>query len=291
MTQLTDFRSEAQPLAGQVALVTGSGRGLGRAYAIALAKAGATVAMTARTESEIQSVQREIEQHGGHALAISVDVTDKNALEKLVTTIEQQLGPIDLLVNNAGVLRAVGRVTDIDADDWWREVEINLRGAFLCSQAVLPGMITRKHGRIINMVSVGGLFAVDCFSAYCTSKSALIRFSECLAIENKEYDIFVFAINPGNVRTSMTEYLRDSEIVGQRAPWMQQTWRHRFADATDTPMERSVILILQLAAGQADALSGRYIDAEEDLTKLLDHSEEIQTKDLYTLRLQELSEA
>jgi NAD(P)-dependent dehydrogenase (short-subunit alcohol dehydrogenase family) len=290
MTQLTDFTAGRQPLTGQVALVTGSGRGLGRAYAIALAKAGATVAVTARTESEIQTVQRGIEQQGGRAVAISVDVTDKNAVAKLVTTIEQQLGPIDLLVNNAGVLRAIGRVTDIDADDWWREVEINLRGSFLCSQAVLPGMITRKRGRIINVASGGGLSAFDCFSAYCISKTALIRLSESLAIENKEYGIVVFAIHPGNVRTSMSEYLHDSEVVGQRAPWMQQTWRQRFAEATDTPIERSVTLVLQLAAGHADTLSGRYIDAEDDLTELLDHADEIQSRDLYTLRLREFSE-
>jgi len=290
MIQLTDFTSGTQPLTGQVALVTGSGRGLGRAYAIALAKAGATVALTARTESEIQTVQREIEQQGGHALAISVDVTNKNAVAKLVTTIEQKLGPIDLLVNNAGVLRAIGRVTDIDADDWWREVEINLLGSFLCSQAVLPGMIARKGGRIINVASGGGLSAFDCFSAYSISKTALIRLSESLAIENKEYGIVVFAIHPGNVRTSMSEYLHDSEVVGQRAPWMQQTWRQRFAQATDTPIERSVTLILQLAVGHADALSGRYIDAEEDLTMLLHRASEIQSKDLYTLRLRELNE-
>jgi NAD(P)-dependent dehydrogenase (short-subunit alcohol dehydrogenase family) len=290
MTQLTDFTSGRQPLTGQVALVTGSGRGLGRAYAIALAKAGATVAVTARTESEIQTVQREIEQQGGHALAVSVDVTNKNAVAKLVTTIEQQLGPIDLLVNNAGVLRAIGRVTEIDAVDWWREVEINLLGSFLCSQAVLPGMITRKRGRIINVASGGGLSAFDCFSAYSISKTALIRLSESLAIENKEYGIVVFAIHPGNVRTSMSEYLHDSEVVGQRAPWMQQTWRQRFAEATDTPIERSVALVLQLAAGHADMLSGRYIDAEDDLTELLDHADVIQRKDLYTLRLREFNE-
>jgi NAD(P)-dependent dehydrogenase (short-subunit alcohol dehydrogenase family) len=290
MTQLTDFRSVAQPLAGQVALVTGSGRGLGRAYAIALAKAGATVAMVSRTEREIQAVQEEIKQLGGQAIAISADVSDKNTIAKLVTMVEQHLGSIDLLVNNAGVLRAIGRVTDIDADDWWHELEINLRGVFLCSQAVLPGMIKRKCGRIINMASVGGLFAGDCFSAYCTSKTALIRFSECLAIENKEYGISVFAINPGNVRTSMTEYLHDSEIVGQRAPWMQEDWQKRFSNAEDTPMERSVALILQLATGQADALSGRYIDAEDDLTRLLYHADEIESKDLYSLRLQELNE-
>jgi NAD(P)-dependent dehydrogenase (short-subunit alcohol dehydrogenase family) len=246
--------------------------------------------MTARTENEIQTVQREIEQYGGRAVAITADVTNQNALTHLVATVEQQLGPIDLLVNNAGVLRAIGRVTDIDADDWWHEVEINLLGSFLCSQAVLPGMITRKRGRIINVASGGGLFAIVCFSAYSIRKTALIRLSESLAIENKEYGISVFAIHPGNVRTSMSEYLHDSDVVGQRAPWMQQTWRQRFAEATDTPIERSVTLVLQLAAGHADKLSGRYIDAEEDLTKLLDHVDEIQSKDLYTLRLQKLSE-
>jgi NAD(P)-dependent dehydrogenase (short-subunit alcohol dehydrogenase family) len=287
MTQQADFRSDTQPLRGQVALITGGGRGLGRAYAIALAKAGAAVVVTARTEQEIQAVQREIEQHEGHALAITADVTDKNALVQLVATVEQQLGAVDLLVNNAGVLRAIGRVTDVDADEWWREVEINVRGPFLCSQAVLPSMIARKRGRIINVASVGGLFAIDCFSAYCLSKTALVRFSESLALENKAHGIVVFAIHPGNVRTAMTEYLHDAEVVAQRAPWMQQGWQRRFAEKKDTPMERSVALVLQLAAGQADALSGRYIDAEDDLAELLSYADEFQSKDLYTLRLRQ----
>ncbi|CAN5604378.1 N/A [soil metagenome] len=288
MTQLDDFRAETQPLSGQVAIITGGGRGLGRAYATALAKAGVAVAVTARTASEIQAVQREIEQQGGRALAITADVTDKHALAQLVVTIEQQLGPVDLLVNNAGVLRAIGQIAEVDADEWWREVEINVRGPFLCSQAVLPGMIRRKRGRIINVASVGGLHATDSFSAYCVSKTALIRLSESLAVENKAHGIVVFAIHPGNVRTAMTEYLHDSEIVGQRAPWMQQSWQRRFAEAKDTPVERSVALVLQLAVGQADALSGRYIDAEDDLTELLSSVDDRQNNDLYTLRLRQL---
>jgi NAD(P)-dependent dehydrogenase (short-subunit alcohol dehydrogenase family) len=281
---------EDRGLSGQVALVTGGGRGLGRAYAIALAQAGGAVAVTARTENEIQAVQREIEQHGGRAVAIAADVTDKNALAQLVMSAEQQLGPVDLLVNNAGVLRAIGRITELDADDWWREVEINVRGPFLCSQAVLPGMMARQRGRIINVASVGGLHAIDGFSAYCLSKTALIRFTESLAVEHKAYGITAFAIHPGNVRTAMTEYLHDSELVGQRAPWMQQHWQWRFAAKQDTPIERSVALVLQLATGQADALSGRYIDVEDDLAELLRRASEIQSNDLYTLRLRQLNE-
>jgi NAD(P)-dependent dehydrogenase (short-subunit alcohol dehydrogenase family) len=290
MTQLTDFRPDTKLLAGQVALVTGSGRGLGRAYAIALAQAGAAVAVTARTATEVQAVQQDIEQHGGRALATTTEVTDRHAVAQLMATVEQRLGPVDLLVNNAGVLRAIGRVTDMDADDWWREVEINVRGPFLCSQAVLPGMIRRERGRIINVASVGGLQAIDGFSAYCLSKAALVRFSESLAIENKAHGIVAFAIHPGNVRTAMTEYLHDSEVVRQRAPRMQEAWQQMFAEKKDTPIERSVALVLQLATGQADALSGRYIDAEDDLTELLRHADEIQSKDLYTLRLRQLDE-
>jgi NAD(P)-dependent dehydrogenase (short-subunit alcohol dehydrogenase family) len=281
---------DLQPLTGQVAIITGGGRGLGRAYAIALAKAGAAIAVTARTTMEIQAVQRAIEQQGGRSLAITADVTDKNALTNLVATVEQVLGPVDLLINNAGVLRAIGRVNEIDADEWWREVEINVRGPFLCSQAVLPGMIKRKRGCIINLASIGGLEAVDSFSAYGLSKTALLRLSESLALENKEHGIVVFAIHPGNVRTAMTEYLHDSEVVAQRAPWMQATWQRLFDEERDTPIERSVALILQLATGQADSLSGRYIDVEDDLTELLRRASEIQSKDLYTLRLRQLNE-
>jgi NAD(P)-dependent dehydrogenase (short-subunit alcohol dehydrogenase family) len=279
-----------QPLAGQVAMVTGGGRGLGQAYAIALANAGAAVAVSARTATEIQKVQRTIEQLGGRALAVTVDVTDKSAVAHLVATVEQQLGRVDLLVNCAGVLRAIGRVSEIDADEWWREVEINVRGPFLCSQAVLPGMIKRQHGRIINLASVGGLQAVDSFSAYGLGKTALIRLSESLALENRGHGIVVFAIHPGNVRTTMTESLHNSEVVAQRAPRMQATWRQLFAEKQDTLMERSVAFVLQLATGRADSLSGRYIDVEEDLTELLRCASEIDNKDLYTLRLRRLNE-
>lgn len=272
-------------LDGQIAIVTGGGRGLGRAYALALAAAGAAVAVTARSAPEIQAVVQSIEQNGGRALAVTADVTDVSAVTQMVATVEQTLGPIDLLVNNAGVLRAVGRVSEIAADDWWREVEINLRGPFLCSQAVLPGMIARQRGRIINLASGAGLGGIDGGSAYCVSKTALIRLSESLALETKEHSIAVFAIHPGTVRTPMTKYMHDSELVGQRVPEVQQWFRQVYAENKDIPIERSVELVLQLASGKADALSGRYIDINADLDDLIDRAVEIQQNDLYTLRL------
>jgi NAD(P)-dependent dehydrogenase (short-subunit alcohol dehydrogenase family) len=272
-------------LHGQVALVTGGGRGLGRAYAIALAHAGAAVAVTARTAPELQTVVQEIEQNGGRALAIPADVTDAKAVAQLVATVEQALGPVDLLVNNAGVLRAIGRIAEVEADDWWREIEINVRGPFLCSQAVLPGMIERKRGRIINLASGAGLEAIDAGSAYCLSKAAIIRLSESLALETKADGIAVFALHPGTVRTPMTKYMHDAALVGQRAPETQQWFQQLFAEGKDTPIERSVDLVLQLASGKADALSGRYLDVDTDLDALISQAETIQRNDLRVLRL------
>ena len=146
-------------LSGQVAIVTGAGRGLGRAFASALAGAGAHVVITSRSERELAEVVEAIQQPGGTATAFAVDVTDRGAGDGLVARIEAQIGPIDLLINNAGVARALGAIAEVDPDDWWREVEINLRGPQLYMHAVLPAMIQRRRGRIINVASGAGLNA------------------------------------------------------------------------------------------------------------------------------------
>lgn len=276
-----------QDLGGQVALVTGGGRGLGRAYALALAQAGMAVAVTSRTEAELQETVQFIEQSGGRALAVPADVTDPNAVTHLVTMVERRLGPVDLLVNNAGLLRAVGTVAEVEEDAWWRELEVNVRGPFLCARAVLPGMIARRRGRIINLASAAGLAPIERGSAYCVSKAALIRFSETLALETRELGIAVFAIAPGTVRTPMNEYMLTSAVVRQRAPVIQQWFEQLYAEGRNTPIEQSVALILFLASGQADALSGRFINVKDDVAELTRRVEEIRNKELYTLRLRQ----
>ena len=202
----------------QVALITGGGRGLGQAFAEALAQAGATVAIVARSEDQLRDVAQTIEQAGGRALTFAADVTDRQAIEQVVAEVEQQLGHIDLLVNTAGVFRALGPIAEVDPDEWWREVEINVRGTFLCARAVLPGMVARGRGRIINIASAAGLRALPTTSAYCLSKTAVIRFSESLAIENGDRGVCAFAMHPGTVRTPMTDYVVESdEIEAARA--------------------------------------------------------------------------
>ncbi|HTP09703.1 MAG TPA: SDR family oxidoreductase [Anaerolineae bacterium] len=269
----------------QVALITGGGRGLGLAFAQALAQAGATVVIVARSESQLQNAAASIEQAGSRALAFAADVTDRVALERVVAEVERQLGYIDILVNSAGVLRAFGPVAEVDPDDWWREIEVNVRGTFLATRAVLPGMLARRQGRIINMASVAGLQALPAGSAYCLSKAAVIRFTESLALDHSEQGIQAFAIHPGNVRTAMLNYVAESDEVKQRAPIIQRWVQEMYQAGNDTPIDRSVELMLFLTSGKADALSGRYLDVDVDLDVVLQQIETIQRDDWYTLRL------
>jgi NAD(P)-dependent dehydrogenase (short-subunit alcohol dehydrogenase family) len=269
----------------RVALVTGGSRGLGLAFAQALARAGAVVALVARSENELRGAAQTIEQAGGHVLAFPADVTDRRAVEKVIAEVERQLGHIDLLVNSAGVFRALGPIAEVDSDEWWREIEINVRGTYLCTRTVLPGMLASQHGRIINLVSAAGLKSLPTTSAYCVSKTAVIRLTESLALENSDQGIRVFAMHPGTVRTPMSDYAVQSDEVKRRAPFVQQWFQQLYRDGADTPIERSVELMLTLASGKADTLSGRFIDIDDDLDVLLQQTELIEREDLYTLRL------
>lgn len=268
-----------------VVLITGGGRGLGRAFALALAQTGAQVAVTARSESELAQTAALIGQAGGRALALPADVTDQHAVARVVAAVESQLGPIEALINNAGRFQALGPVVQVDPDDWWREVEINLRGPFLCAHAVLPGMMARGRGRIINIASGAGLEGIETISAYGASKTALIRLTETLAIETQPYGVAVLAVGPGTVRTPMSDYAATSPQVWERAPMVQQWFQQLFEQGLDTPMEQAVELVVALALGGADALSGSFLDVDDDLEGLIAQAEAIRSEERLKLRL------
>jgi NAD(P)-dependent dehydrogenase (short-subunit alcohol dehydrogenase family) len=204
-----------QHVAGRVALVTGASRGLGREVAVRLAEAGAAVAIAARSADELAATARTITTAGGRALPFVVDVTDGGAVREVVDAVERKLGPVDLLVANAGVVAPLGPAWEIDAEEWWRALEINVRGVFLCAHAVLGAMTARRSGRVITLASGAGLQAWPFGSAYCTSKAAVIRLAEALAVEAEPYGVSVFALDPGWVTTAMTDYLLDSD-AGRR---------------------------------------------------------------------------
>ena len=167
-------------LAGQVALITGGGRGIGRMTALALARAGVKVAVAARSQDELDETVRLVEAQAGQAIAFALDVAEPAAVEHMVSETVGQLGPVDLLINNAAMTGKADQGWAL-ADDWWRVMEVNLRGPYLCARAVLPGMVARQRGRIINVSSNAGVRPTPPYSAYSTSKAALIRLTDSLA--------------------------------------------------------------------------------------------------------------
>lgn len=275
------YQLQMQRLDADVALITGGGRGLGRAFAVALARNGMRVAVAARSRDQLQETVRCIRVDGHAAIAVPTDITDEAAVAAMVETVETQLGPVDLLLNSAGAGPPFGPTWEQDAAEWWRTLETNLKGPLLCSNAVLRGMIARRRGRIINVASGAGIRSIPYMSAYVTSKAALIRLTEVLADEVRQYGISLFAIQPGTVRTAMAEELLQSEAGKRWLPWFQKI----FDEGRDDPPEAGAELVLYLASGAADVLSGRFFAAPGSPADIDSHADEILKRDLNMLRM------
>jgi NAD(P)-dependent dehydrogenase (short-subunit alcohol dehydrogenase family) len=290
LTNLAHLKTNLEPgeLAGRVALVTGGGRGLGQVFAQALAQAGAAVAVAARSADQLQETVSLIEAQGGYATAVPLDVTDQRAVERAVETIESRFGHVDILVNNAGLWGPINPVWEVDPEQWWRTMAIHVQGSFLCARAVLPGMIARRRGQIINIVSHAGIHRWPTCSAYAVSKTAVIKFTENLAAETRRHGVAVFALHPGLATVGLTRLAMDMDApaaspAGRAAAWIRQ----QVAEGQAVPPERSARLVVWLATGRADQLTGRYLTVDHNLEMLVAQADEIQQADLYTLRLRE----
>jgi NAD(P)-dependent dehydrogenase (short-subunit alcohol dehydrogenase family) len=247
---------------GQVALVTGGGRGVGANIARELAAAGMRVAVSARSADQVEEVAREID-----GLAVVADVSTRQEVEAMVAKVESELGPIDLLVANAGIAIWEQRAWELEPADWWHVHEVNVLGVYLCCRAVLPGMVERERGRIVITASGAAYLPGSTSTAYSSSKAAVTRFGETLARQLERHGIPVFPISPGLVRTEMTV-----DAFPDDAPW--------------TPPEAAPKLVLALASGRFDALTGRYLHAEHDPPEQLEQRiDEILRDDLNAIRL------
>jgi NAD(P)-dependent dehydrogenase (short-subunit alcohol dehydrogenase family) len=236
----------------------------------------------ARSADQVAETVALIEAAGGRALALTADVTDREAVDRAVQRIGQQWGPVDLLVNNAGVWGPLAPLWEADPDEWWRTLEINVRGSALCARAVLPPMLARRRGRIINIASHAGVFRWPMASAYAISKAALVKLTENLAAETKHAGLAVFTFHPGLVAIGLTEEAH-MRAAPPRSPaaWIRQ----EVAEGRVVPPELGAQAIVYLASGRADALAGCYLTCDDDLATLVARAEEIRRDDLYTLRL------
>jgi 3-oxoacyl-[acyl-carrier protein] reductase len=239
------------------ALVTGGGRGIGAGIARELAADGWSVVVTARTQDQIEAVAEEI---GGQA--IQMDVSDRASVERGVA----ETGDVELLVANAGIGGHDGATWEVDPEEWWRVLEINILGVHLSCRAVIPGMLERGSGRIVITGSGAAYLPGASNTSYTSSKAAVCRYGETLANE-LQGRIPVFFFSPGLVRTEMTE------PFGDDMPW--------------TPPELAPQLVRVLASGKADVLAGRYIHAEhDDVEDLIRRADEVVENDLNAIRLQ-----
>ncbi len=241
-----------------VALVTGGGRGIGANIARELAEAGMSVAVSGRTPAQVEAVAAEV---SGRALV--GDVSKRADVARWF----DEIGDLDLLVNNAGIGGPTGPAWAVDADEWWHTFEVNVLGAYICTREAIPCMAARGGGRIVN-VSSGAAYLPGGSreTAYGPSKAALYRFGELVAAQAKEVGVHVFTISPGLVQTEMTKEF------GFDAPW--------------TPPELAPRLVRVLASGRADMLAGRYLHAEhDDIEELIRRGDEIAKQDLNAIRL------
>jgi NAD(P)-dependent dehydrogenase (short-subunit alcohol dehydrogenase family) len=242
-------RDGATALAGQVALVTGASTGIGRHLVEGLAARGASVAGLARSEERLTATMAEVAQAtGARTIGVAADVTDRDAVSAAVERVVAELGQVDLLVNNAGLIDAAEEpLWEADPDQWWHVVSSHIRGGFLLCRTVVPWMVLRNSGRIVNIASGMGVRPRPEYSAYSVAKTGLMRLTEALAGALEGTGVRTFDVAPGVVDTPMTRAM----------PMWQgfEDW---------TPPERVVELVTAIAAGELDAWSGRFLRAGAD---------------------------
>ncbi|MET8542904.1 SDR family oxidoreductase [Kitasatospora sp. NPDC004799] len=257
-------------LAGQVALITGAGRGIGRELAIGLAAEGMAVGLVGRTHETLTDTLKECVKRGSRGVAVTADVTRPGSVREAVRVVERDLGPIDLLINNAGLVdRAEVPLWETDANQWWQVIETNLRGPYNLLRCVLPGMVARRRGRVLNLNSGFALRPDGNYTAYATSKGALLQLSDNMADSLARNGVVVLDISPGAVATDMTAGMPmfKATTAWGSIPYM-------------------VAVTVDVARGRFDGLHGRFIHAgRDDLEELVNRADAIRAADARTLRL------
>jgi NAD(P)-dependent dehydrogenase (short-subunit alcohol dehydrogenase family) len=242
-------------LKGKVAIVTGAGRGLGRTSAIEMAKEGAHLVIVSRTQPEIDATSRMIEEVGGKTLSLQGDISRPKDVEEAVNKAQSHFGGIDILMNNAAVTGPVKPLYEVDEGDWDVCMDINLKGSFLFSKAVIPHMIRQRGGKIINVTSGLGVMAMPLFGGYSIAKAGVIHLTRILAEELKPHNIQVNGLDPGVMDTKMQEDLRNlgPQVLGDKIYAEFSGYKEK---GILKPPERVAKLAVFLASSESDSITG-----------------------------------
>ncbi len=249
-------------LSGQVAFVTGAGRGIGRSIARELARAGASVGVMARRREDLEDLAAEIDAFGGKVLLVPGDVTSNEDVLAAIGAVTAAFGPVTLLVNNAGQSKPYGKIGTADPLVWWQTQEVHVLGPMLTMSAVIPSMIAHGGGRIVNIASMAAKFIGVESSAYTVSKATVVRLGEHVHAEHKDAGIKIFSIHPGSIVTDMVR----GSMADPDAP---RRFDHLDPNAADGELLRVGSQIVELASGDFDALAGEFIDLEKPLSQSL----------------------
>lgn len=271
--------AEAEPeammsLDGKVAIVTGSGNGIGRAIARAMAAAGAKVVVSDLLEDDGERTVQEITDSGGSAIFVATDVSDAEQAQNLIETAVTTFGGLDILVNNAGTSGGYARLHEIEPKDFDRVVNVNLRGTFLCSKYAIPHFLAQKDGRIVNIASTYGLVGAPNSPAYCASKAAIINLTRQLAVDYGPDRIRVNAICPGYIDTSLgrrrstmsPEQIAEASARREKAAGMQPLGRQA------QPSEVASVALF-LAGGGASFMTGSVVTVDGGCTTTFNYGD------------------
>ena len=262
-------------------VITGGGRGIGKTIAREFLKAGAEVLLVARTKLQLEATQSELAKLG-RVEVVAVDVSMKLGVGKVTKKVLDLWGDVDVLVNAAAVQGPIGRITDVDVDEWLRVVEINLFGTFLMIRAVVPFMKSKRYGKIINFAG-GGEGAYPNFTAYVASKGGIVRLTETVAAELKDFNIDINAIAPGAVNTRMLDEVLEAGPANVGRETYEKSLTQK--ESGGISPEKAAKLVLFLASEFSNGLTGKVISAIwDDYENFPKYLKEIMGSDIYSWR-------